>query len=119
MIILRLNSIAFRGSDDHTVGYRKKVLEFLSTDKENDSQFDIIREMREGQFKWVADSTFPGALELMRKQIAAHLNTISWLKADLNDFYFDIEYENVENGMFWVPNVSDGRRYRVSDLKVW
>lgn len=119
MVILKLSNIIFRGSDDHTVGYRKKVVEYLAPDKEKDDKFDIVRPMREGQFKWVADSTFQGALELMRKQVASHLSTISWLKANLNDFYFDIVYENVENGLFWTPSTSNGRSYRVSDLAVW
>ena len=119
MIVLEISSIIFRGSDDHTVGYRKKVFEYLSGNKENDNCTNIERSMRDVPYKMVVAATREEAYRIMRKQVADTILAAAWMNPNLNDFYFDVLYADIKDGLFWRPAASDGKLYRVSDLKVW
>lgn len=119
MFILRIDQLIFKGSDNHTVGYRRNALRFLTGSDAKDDKYDIsqVISANSGNFKWVVADTYENALLIMRDQLTNYIGTISWLNADLNDFYFTELHTEDSNGQFWAPCKSFGYTYRVSDLK--
>ena len=121
MFILKVGSIIFKGSDNHTVGYRNKVIEYLTGGGDANVGYDITKKMDDGTFKWVVAETFDEAIEKMCEQLKADIGRVSWLNPDLNDFYFTACCEETAaNGQFWPPTSGNHKgRYRISDGQKW
>jgi len=117
MVICKLTCIGFKGSDDHTVGYRKKATQFLTGSSEPSIQFDIERDIEDknGNFKLTVGERVEDARETMRQQLAQYIGTVSYLEANLDDFYFEVVTSDVKDGMFWLPGGQGTRQYLVSN----
>lgn len=118
MIVLKITTLGFEGSDDHTVGYRRKVTQYLLGAGAMPSTLSFEKDMSSNDnFKMSVGERIEDARENMRAQVAHHLSTISWLNADLNDFYFEAVHSEVKDGLFLFPSGKGTRAYRVSDGK--
>lgn len=101
MIVLKLNELGYIEKSSHSVGYSKTAIQFLSAGTmERRETYPI----NDGTFKWVIAETHEEAVKLMREQVANYISKISWLKADLNDFFFTELHSDVKDGLFWRPN---------------
>ena len=121
MFIVKVSNIIFKGNDSHTVGYRNKAIEYLTGDRNAQVGYDVVKKMEDGTVKWVAAETFEDAIKKMSIQLKNDIGRVSWLKADLDDFYFTACCEEIAaDGQFWPPSSTNPKgRYRVSDGQKW
>ena len=117
MFILKMTCLGFRGTEDHTVGYRRKAAQLLGHTPPPAALSFSMDTNNSHDFKLAVGDTVGEALEIIRGQVAKHIGTIGWLNADLNDFFFEVATSDVKDGLFWSPGGRGTRAYRVSDCE--
>lgn len=121
MVIIKATQLGFSPNSNHTVGYARSACNFInggSTNAEGNFYEDATTSELSGTFQLVVAEDFTKGIEIMRAQIADYLSGISWLNANLDDFFFTEAHSDIENNLCWQPNGTYCHIYRVSDLKI-
>lgn len=117
MFIVRISEIGFIVSDNHTVGYHRRIVRWIGG-----QSFTTSRPISPITAVHAIGRTFEDALEKVRVHFVKFIRDIPDLNVDPADLYFREMHcvfdEKLGEGLFLPPDETYYLKYRLSDGKI-